>query len=64
MALIKEIGRFPISTLGLASERNFVFEYPSMPRIYDGAALYLLCGSGLATPANSGFSGMLTTVWR
>lgn len=63
VALIKELGRFPISTLGLASERNFVFEYPSMPRIYDGAALYWLVGSGAATPANSAYSGLLTTVW-
>jgi hypothetical protein len=64
VALYKEIGRFPISTLGLASERNFLFEYPSMPRIYDGAALYFLIGHGLATPTNSALSGMLTTVWR
>lgn len=64
VALVKEIGRFPLSTLGLASERNFLFEYPSLPRIYDGAALYFALGSGVATPANSGISGMLTTVWR
>lgn len=64
VALIKELGRFPISTLGLASERNFVFEYPSMPRIYDGAALYFLIGHGVATPVNSAISGILTFVWR
>lgn len=64
VALVKELGRFPISTLGLASERNFLFEYPSMPRIYDGAALYFLIGHGAATPVNSALSGMLTTVWR
>ncbi len=64
VALVKELGRFPISTLGLASERNFLFEYPSMPRIYDGAALYFLIGHGAATPTNSALSGMLTTVWR
>lgn len=64
VALIKELGRFPISTLGLASERNFVFEYPSMPRIYDGAALYFLIGHGVATPVSSAISGILTFVWR
>lgn len=63
VALIKELGRFPISTLGLASERNFLFEFPSMPRVYDGAALYFLVGSGVNTPANSAFSGLITTVW-
>lgn len=64
VALIKELARFPLSTLGLASERNFLFEYPSMPRIYDGAALYFLIGHGVATPVNSAISGILTTVWR
>lgn len=64
VALFRELGRFPISTLGLASERNFIFEYPSMPRIYDGAALFWLVGSGVATPTNSAFSGMLNFVWR
>lgn len=64
VALIKELARFPISTLGLASERNTVYEFPSMPRIYDGAALYWLIGSGVATPANSAFSGMLNFAWR
>ena len=63
VALVKEIGRFPLSTLGLASERNFLFEYPSMPRIYDGAAMYFALGSGVATPASSAISGMLSFVY-
>lgn len=63
VALIKEIGRFPLSTLGLSAERNFVFELPSLPRIYDGAALYWLWGSGVATPASSAFSGDLNFIW-
>ncbi len=64
VALLKEIARFPLSTLGLAAERNLVFEMPSLPRIYDGAALYFLVGSGVATPANSAFSGHLEFVWN
>jgi hypothetical protein len=64
VALIKEIARFPLSTIGLASERNFINEFPSLPRIYDGAALYFLVGSGAATPANSAFSGLATFVWN
>lgn len=63
VALIKEITRIPLSTLGLAGERNLLFEYPSLPRIYDGAALYWLVGSGLATPASSAFSGELNFIW-
>lgn len=63
VALFKELARFPISTLGLAAERNFVSEMPSLPRIYDGAALYQIVGSGVATPASSAFSGHLDLVW-
>jgi hypothetical protein len=64
VAMVKELARFPLSTLGLAAERNFQYEMPSLPRIYDGAALYWLLGSGAATPANSGFSGHLQFVWN
>jgi len=64
VAMYKEIARFPLSTLGLAAERNFLNEMPSLPRIYDGAALYWLVGSGVATPTNSAFSGHLEFVWN
>lgn len=64
VALIKEIAQIPLSTLGLAAEQNFVFGLPSLPRIYDGAALYWVWGSGVATPANSAFSGYLNFVWN
>jgi hypothetical protein len=64
VALIRELAQFPLSTLGLAAEQNFVFGLPSMPRIYDGAALYWLWGSGVATPASSAFSGYLNFVWN
>jgi len=63
VAMVKELARFPLSTLGLAAERNFLYEMPSLPRIYDGAALYFLVGSGVATPASSAFSGHLDLVW-
>lgn len=63
VALIKEITEIPLSTLGLAAERNLLTEMPSLPRIYDTAALYLLFGSGVNTPASSAISGTLTTVW-
>ena len=63
VAMVKELARFPLSTLGLAAERNFLFEMPSLPRIYDGAALYWLYGSGVGTVAGSAFSGNLDFVW-
>jgi len=64
VALVKEIGQIPLSTLGLAAEQNFAFGLPSLPRIYDGAALYWAYGSGVATPTNSAFSGYLNFVWN
>lgn len=64
VALIKEITEIPLSTLGLAAERNLLTEMPSLPRIYDGAALYWVYGSGVATPLSSAFSGTLNFVWN
>lgn len=64
VALYKELARFPITTLGVAAERDFLNQLPSLPRIYDGAALYFLVGSGAATPANSAFSGHLDFIWN
>ncbi|UOF80557.1 hypothetical protein [Caudoviricetes sp.] len=64
VALYKEIARFPITTLGVAAERDFLNQLPSLPRIYDSAALYFLIGSGAATPANSAFSGHLDFIYN
>jgi len=64
VALIKELARVPITTLGVAAERDLVNQLPSLPRIYDGAALYWIVGSSTTTPANANFSGHLTTIWN
>ena len=64
VALYKELARFPITTLGVAAERDFLNQLPSLPRVYDGAALYFVVGSGAATPANSAFSGHLDFIWN
>ena len=64
VALFRELAQIPLSTLGLAAEQNFLFGLPSLPRVYDGAALYWLWGSGVATPASSAFSGYLNFVWN
>lgn len=64
VALYKELARFPITTLGVAAERDFLNQLPSLPRIYDGAALYFLTGSGALTPANSAFSGHLDFIYN
>ena len=63
-ALVKEITRVPLNVLGQAAERNLQFDYPSLPRIYDGAALYWMVMSSTTTPTNATFSGDLTFIWN
>lgn len=64
IAMVKELTRIPLNILGQAAERNLQFDYPSLPRIYDGAALYWMYMSSTTTPANATFSGDLTFVWN
>ena len=64
VALVKEIARVPITTLWVAAERDLVNQLPSLPRLYDGAALYVAIWSSTTTPANANFSGHITTVWN
>lgn len=64
VAMVKEITRVPLNVLGQAAERNLQFDYPSLPRIYDGAALYWLYMSSTTTVTNATFSGDLTFIWN
>lgn len=64
VAMVKELTRVPLNVLGQAAERNLQFDYPSLPRIYDGAALYWMYMSSTTTPTNATFSGDLTTIWN
>lgn len=61
--LCKPLGIFPMTTLGVAAERDFVNQLPSLPRIYDGAALYWMLYHGAATPVNSAFYGHCDFGW-
>lgn len=64
VAMVREMARIPLNVLGQAAERNLQFDYPSLPRIYDGAALYWMYMSSTTTPVNATFSGDLTTIWN
>jgi len=64
VALYKELYRVPVTTLGVPGERNAMYEVPSLPRVYDGAALYWVLISGVATPANSTISGFVDFTWN
>ena len=63
VVLFKPITDLPMTTLGVAAERDLMNQIPSLPRIYDGACLTWLLYSGAATPANSPFYGHLDFGW-
>ena len=51
--MLRELTRLPLNVLGQAVERNLQFEMPSLPRVYDGAALYWLVVSSTTTPTSA-----------
>jgi hypothetical protein len=64
VALYVPLGEIPLQVLGQPTFMDFTQAmYPSFPRVYDGAALYLIGKSGVATPANSAIDGRLNFGW-
>lgn len=64
VALYVPLGEIPLQVLGQPSFMDFTQAmFPSFPRVYDGAALYLIGKSGVATPANSQVDGRLNFGW-
>lgn len=64
IGICKPLITMPMTTIGVASEREFFSQVPGgLPRIYDGAALYWMLYHGAATPVNSSFFGHIDTVW-
>ncbi len=63
VVICKPLLTLPVTTVGVASERDLVNMLPSMPRIYDGANLQWLMYAGAATPANSAIYGALDFAW-
>ena len=63
VVLFKEVAEFPITTLGVPAERDFLSQLPSGERVYDGACLAILLGSSVATPVNSAISGVFNFGW-
>ena len=59
----KTICTLPMTTIGVAAERDFINQVPSLPRIYDGACLVWLLYHGAATPTNSNFYGHIDVGW-
>jgi len=63
LVLCKPLMTLPITTVGVASERDLLNQIPSLPRVYDGAVLNWLMYAGANTPVNSAFYGHLDTAW-
>lgn len=63
IGLCKPLITMPMTTIGVAAERDFMNQLPSLPRIYDGANLHWLIYHGAATPTNSAFYGHLDVAW-
>ena len=64
VALFVPLAEFPLQVLGQASMIDFTQGmFPSFPRVYDGAALYWILKSGVATPVNSQIDGRLNFAW-
>lgn len=57
LCLCKPLLTLPMTTVGVAAERDLVNQLPSLPRVYDGACLVWLIYAGAAIPNNSAFYG-------
>lgn len=65
IVLCKPIGLpIPATTIGVAAERDYLNQQPSLPIIPDGACLSFLKYAAAATTANIPYFGSLQFVWK
>lgn len=63
LLIVKPLAFIPITTVGVAGERDFLNQLASLPRIYDGAVLHLAMYAGAAVPISTGYAGHCDFVW-
>lgn len=63
LCLCKPLLTLPMTTVGVAAERDLVNQLPSMPKVYDGACLVWLMYAGAAVGNNSSIYGHLDFGW-
>jgi hypothetical protein len=63
LVLCRPLLSLPLTTVGVAAERDLVNQLPSMPRIFDGACLVWLIYAGAAIPNNTSYFGHLDFGW-
>jgi len=61
--LCKPLLTLPITTTGVAAERDLLNQIPSLPKVYDGACLAWLMYAGANTPVNSSIFGHIDFCW-
>lgn len=63
LILYKSLVSYPCTTIGVVGEREHISQFPSMPRVYDGACLIPLLYNAVAVPSSSNFYGHLQFGW-
>lgn len=63
LCLARPILSIPIYTLGNILEKDFVNQFPSLPRVRDNACLVWLFNPGASVVINSNFYGSVEYVW-
>lgn len=63
LVLARPLLTLPITTVGVASERDLLNQLPSLPRVYDDACLTWLYFAGAATAANTNFYMSAEFAW-
>lgn len=63
LVICRPLLTLPITTLGVAAERDLLNQVPSLPQVRDGASLSWLMYAGAATPVNSALFGHLDFAW-
>jgi hypothetical protein len=62
--LYRPLATIPLTTIGVMTERDFLYQLPSLPKIEDGACLGFLYFTGAATVASTPFTGYLDYAWN
>ena len=63
LVICKPLITLPLTSIGVAGERDYVNQLPSMPVIQDGACLNWLMYAGAATPISTNFWGNFDFAW-
>ena len=63
LCLARPLLTLPITTVGVAAERDLLNQLPSLPRVMDGACLTWLYFAGAAAGASTNFYGAVEVGW-